>query len=213
MRIGPVFLSASVPDPRDTKYFETGNRIAIREAVVALVNVVLPRTWLVFGGDPAIASMVKWVADSMHAFDRVILFQSKYYRDRYIKDLSAFRFEEVEADPDGEEASLKKMRETMLSSERAFSAAFFVGGMEGVEKEYDMMKSMKPDAARFPVASTGAAAQFLWKQESELILRLPPDMVALRNVQLEELKTKTSYFTLFAKLLDPLVQMRSTRST
>ena len=51
MPIGPVFLSAGVPDPhRDEKYFKTGDTGAIRDAVIALLEVVLPGTKLVFGG-------------------------------------------------------------------------------------------------------------------------------------------------------------------
>jgi hypothetical protein len=60
----PVFLSASIPDPRrDAKYFQTGDTIAIRNAVIALVTVTLSRTKLVFGGHPAVTPLVKWVAD------------------------------------------------------------------------------------------------------------------------------------------------------
>lgn len=58
--LAPVFLSASIPDPaRDKRYFGTGDTIAIRDAVIALVSVVLPRTKLVFGGHPAITPLVK----------------------------------------------------------------------------------------------------------------------------------------------------------
>ena len=203
LRLDPVFLSASVPDPaRDKKYFETGDSIAIRDAVIALVTVVLPRTRLVFGGHPAIAPMVKWVADGVHAFERVRMFQSTYYRDRYIKDISFFRYKEIEAESGGEEPSLKKMREAMLSSEKSFSGAFFIGGMEGVEKEYDLIKNLKPDVPRFPVATTGAAARSLWMRERDLVPHMPPDLQVLRNLQLEELKTKISYLALFTKLLD-----------
>jgi len=204
LRIDPVFLSASVPDPtRDRRYFETGNSIAVRDAVIALVNVVLPKTRLVFGGHPAITPMVKWVADGMRAFDRVRMFQSKYFREHYLKDISVFRYEEVEAAPEGREASLLKMRGAMLSSEKSFSAAFFVGGMEGVEQEYEMLKALQPAVPRFPVATTGAAAQFLWSREDDLIAQMSSPLREVRRRQLDDLKTKTSYLALFTKLLEP----------
>src|ERR1700682_4589644 len=111
MPLGPVFLSASVPDPkRDQRYFKTGNTIAIRAAVVARVSTVLPKTTLVFGGHPAITPMVKWVADRSRLFDRVRLFQSRLFRDRYIGDIDAFKYIEVDAVGDSREESLLAMR-------------------------------------------------------------------------------------------------------
>jgi hypothetical protein len=51
--LGPAFLGASIPDPaRDSRYFGTGDTVAIRDAVIALVSVVLPRTKLVFWRSP-----------------------------------------------------------------------------------------------------------------------------------------------------------------
>ena len=51
-----VFLSASVPLPsRNPKYFDTADVIAIRDAVRALIMVVVEQQGqLVFGGHPAI---------------------------------------------------------------------------------------------------------------------------------------------------------------
>jgi hypothetical protein len=58
-----VFLSASVPDPkRDPKYYRTADVTAIRDAVRALVTIVLPKARLVWGGHPAITPPVRVIA-------------------------------------------------------------------------------------------------------------------------------------------------------
>jgi hypothetical protein len=200
MPLDPVFLSASVPDPnRNPKYFKTGNAPAIRDAVIALVTNVVPRTRLVFGGHPAITPMVKWIADQLNAFNQVRMFQSKFFRDSYLPDLQLFRYIETEVVTDefgknDREKSLLAMRQQMIGSE-TFSAAFFIGGMEGVEEEYELIKSMKPSVPRFPVYTTGGAARLLWTRESEAVPRN-------RQARLIALREKTSYTSLFTSLLE-----------
>jgi hypothetical protein len=199
MTIGPVFLSASVPDPlRDPKYFETGDTIAIRDAAIALLTVVLPRTKLVFGGHPAITPMVKWVADELGAFDRIRMFQSKFFRDKYLGDLARFRYEETEIVQNDRDKSLLAMRTQMIHSEN-FSAAFFIGGMDGVEKEYDLMAQLKPDVPRFPVFTTGGAAQLLWTRQWDAVPRIHAG-------ELGELRVKTNYVALFTSLLEGVAE-------
>ncbi len=45
-----IFLSASIPLPeRDLKYIETADIIAIRDAVIALTTVVLPKHRIIWG--------------------------------------------------------------------------------------------------------------------------------------------------------------------
>jgi hypothetical protein len=202
LSLNPVFLSASVPDPkRDKKYFESGNSVLIRDAVIALVTVVLPRGKLVFGGHPAIAPMVKWVADRLEAFERVRVFQSKYFQEFYLRDLESFRYEETEVQPGGREPSLEHMRREMLLSEKSFAAAFFIGGMEGVEQEFGLITEIRPEVPRFPVATTGAAAKILLGRELDAIYLLPRELQSLRRAQLNELETRTSYAALFSELL------------
>lgn len=54
------------------------------------------------------------------------------------------------------------MRLRMFNGNR-FKAGIFIGGMEGVEAEYEMFKSIHPTAEIFPVASTGAAAKAIYE--------------------------------------------------
>jgi hypothetical protein len=43
----------------------------------------------------------------------------------------------------------------------AFSAAVFIGGMEGVEREFNIFRTFHPHAPAFPIASTGSACEKL----------------------------------------------------
>ncbi|MDB5070364.1 MAG: hypothetical protein JWM87_1475 [Candidatus Eremiobacteraeota bacterium] len=200
MSVAPVFLSASVPDPkRDPQYFSTGNTVAIRDAVIALAQVVLPRTKLVFGGHPAITPMVKWVADQENLFGNVRLFQSKFFQKLYIADVKRFAYKEVDAvgGPDAtaaRDASLLAMRSAMLASEH-FSAAFFIGGMEGVEAEFELVRKLHYRVPCYPVATTGAAAAKLWK-------RMQADGTGAEGSHFRDLPTKTAYTALFTEILE-----------
>jgi hypothetical protein len=196
MQIAPVFLAASVPDPsRDPSYCATGESLAIRDAVIALVTVTLARTTLVFGGHPAITPMVKWVADQMGAFDRVHMFQSMFFRDKYLKDSEAFRYREIPAVPGDREASLRDMRLAMIGSQE-FGTAFFIGGMEGVEREYELLRDTKKGVRRYPVYTTGAAARIVWEREWEIA---GSDQ---RRAQLADLRRKRNYTGLFTGILE-----------
>lgn len=43
-----------------------------------------------------------------------------------------------------------------------YEAAVFIGGMDGVEEEYELFSEMHPEIPCFPIASTGAAARILY---------------------------------------------------
>lgn len=205
MPLDSVFLSASVPDPRrHEKYFTTGDTGAIRDAVIALLMVVLPRTRLVFGGHPAITPMVKWVADQLGAFERVRMFQSKYFQKEYLRDLALFGYVEVNEVPGNRDLSLTEMRLAMIRSE-PFSAAFFIGGMEGIEEEYGLIEKHQSAVPRFPVYTTGAAARILWTKEQRLTAE-NPNIREVHSLELDQLRTDTSYVSLFTNLLERVSQ-------
>ncbi|HNA57688.1 MAG TPA: hypothetical protein PLJ43_06185, partial [Chitinophagales bacterium] len=58
------------------------------------------------------------------------------------------------------EESLKHMREEMFKN--YFTAAVFIGGMDGVIDEYNMFSMAHPSALLLPLASTGGAAQKIY---------------------------------------------------
>jgi hypothetical protein len=112
-----IFLSASIPDPkRNPAYWETADLTGIRDSVRALATVVLPRATLVWGGHPAITPLMRYVAESIGAGvqERVILYQSEYFRDRFPAENKAF--ERVIVTPAGSdrETSLEIMRNAMI---------------------------------------------------------------------------------------------------
>jgi hypothetical protein len=88
----------------------------------------------------------------------VVLYQSKFFADRFPEENERFKnvifTEAVAGDRD---ASLLVMREQMLSRDDLV-AAVFIGGMDGVEIEYQMFKQHQPTATILPVPSPGGAA-------------------------------------------------------
>lgn len=160
-----IFLSASVPLPeRDKEYIESADIIAIRDAVVALATVVLPHHRIVWGGHPSITPLIYYVMSklNLNIQNHVTIYQSKIFQKLFPLDNN--RFENViltDILEDDREKSLLHMRQRMLS-EYNFSAAVFIGGMEGIVDEYKMFNEMHPNAYILPVASTGAATKILY---------------------------------------------------
>jgi SLOG cluster3 family len=182
--MNPVFLSASVPDPRrDPKFFRTADIVAIRDAVTALMEVALPGATVYFGGHPAITPMVRRVAERLKLLEKVALFQSREFEKSFPRDNRFFPNLRLADDLNG-------MRDAMLNTER-FSAAVFIGGMEGVENEWRRVEVLRLQRGipMFPLASTGGAALLLWEsQEYPQEFRTP-------------LRTDFNYVPLFRKLL------------
>ena len=159
-----IFLSASIPLPeRDAKYIDSADIIAIRDAVIALTSIVLPKYRLVWGGHPSITPLVYHVCQKMKIDiqEHVHLYQSKFFEKFYPEDNNKFKnvtLTDVRGDKD---ESLKFMREEMLGS-GDFYAGVFIGGMDGVEDEYKMFREAHPEALIIPLASTGAAAKIIF---------------------------------------------------
>jgi len=190
--LNSIFLSASIPlETRDKKYFDTADIIAIRESVKAIATVVLPKAKLVWGGHPAITPLIRHVMDVMgtNIKEHVILYQSDFFKhmlppdNKYFEDV---RFVKANNDLN---SSLEDMRLSMLSNN--FDAGIFIGGMEGVEIEFDLFRKMHPDALILPVASTGAAAQLIYEK-----MELKPDI---------RLTNDYAYMALFRYLLNEII--------
>ena len=150
-----IFLSASIPlQERDPEYIETADIIAIRDAVIALTTVVLPSHRLIWGGHPSITPLVYHVMEklNLNIQEHITLYQSMF-DNIVLTDI-------VEGD---RERSLLHMRNRMLG-ESEFVAGIFIGGMEGVEEEYDMFIKKHHNAIILPIASTGAAAKKIYDE-------------------------------------------------
>lgn len=159
-----IFLSASIPLPhRHPKYLETRDVAATRDSIRALVSVVVPGGQIVFGGHPAITPLIRLLVREMTPDVRrhAILYQSLFFKPQFPSEVSEFEQVRFTDAVDGDlDASLAKMRAAMISAYN-FDAAVFLGGMEGVEIEYDIFRRLHPDKPAYPVASTGAAARVL----------------------------------------------------
>ena len=186
-----VFLSASVPlKDRDPQYYETADIIAIRDSVIALASVILPKHRLIWGGHPSITPLIYYVMEKMNLNiqEHLTIYQSRFFEKFFPEDNN--RFENVIlTDNLGEkDSSILHMRQRMLS-ENGFVAATFIGGMEGIEDEFNMFKSIHKDSLLLPVASTGAASKIVY------------DYYLADQFKNERLVIDYGYMSLFQELL------------
>ncbi|MCY4216414.1 MAG: hypothetical protein OXC92_05465 [Flavobacteriaceae bacterium] len=186
-----IFLSASIPLPlRDSKYIETADIIAIRDAVIALTRVVLPHNRVIWGGHPSITPLIYYVMCklNLNIQEHVKLYQSLWFEDEFPEDNNMFENIVFTAKQNNISSSIGLMREKMFS-ENEFVAAVFIGGMDGIEDEYKMFRKYHPDALLLPIASTRAATKIVY------------DNLLPRNFKNQRLEKDYSYTSLFKQLL------------
>lgn len=186
-----IFLSASIPNPmRDAKYIETADVIAIRDSVLALTSVLLLNNYrLVWGGHPSITRLIAQVLQHYgeNANEHVTLYQSRFFEKLFPLENESVAHIVITDNLGDRDSSLKEMRDRMIA-DNEFDAAFFIGGMEGVEDEFKLFRFYHPNAKVFPIASTGAAAKCLY-EENEKICD-------------SRLKTELTYTSLIKELLN-----------
>lgn len=160
-----IFLSASIPEERNSEYFNSADVIAIRDSVIALVRVALPTYKLIWGGHPSITKLVAnvLVHSNINIQDSVTLYQSLYYKRFFPLENDSVANIILTPDMGDQESSDTELRERMIG-ENNYYAGIFVGGMEGVEKEFEMFVQKHPYAKVFPIASSGAAAKFIFNK-------------------------------------------------
>lgn len=155
-----VFLSASVPVPGRGDFFARTSPKLIQFAVRELVTAVLGRKLMVWGGHPAITPMVWAICENLGVryADAAVLYQSRLFGDLFPEENARFKnVRYVDAVNNDRAESLRAMREAMFR-ETAFGAAVFIGGMEGIFEEYEMLTALQPNARVLPVAAPGGAA-------------------------------------------------------
>lgn len=165
-----IFLSASIPfKERHEKYYSTADIIAIRDAVIALASVVLPKYRLIWGGHPSITPIIYYVLGKLEIDiqSHIKLYQSKHFEKIFPIENKEFETVEITEDLGDLKSSLILMRERMLE-ENPFEAGVFIGGMDGVEDEYNLFKELNPNAILLPIASTGAAAKIIYNNDKKL---------------------------------------------
>jgi len=162
-----VFLSASIPLPeRNEVFWKTADNLAIRDAVKAVVSeVIYHKGLLVFGGHPAITPLVSYMFKEMNLSPRehVRLYQSKFFVKDFPTDNYEFPEIVLTEDRGDREDSLLEMRRRMLT-DVDLSCAVFIGGMEGIFTEYELLSEYKSGVKKYPIASTGAAAQIAYNK-------------------------------------------------
>jgi hypothetical protein len=118
----------------------------------------------------------------------VLLYQSLYFKDEFPPENEMFQNVVLTDNLGDIPLSIHHLRHRMLS-ENAFSAAVFIGGMEGIVDEYKMFREFHPKALLLPIASTGAATKIVYEE-------LLPD--GFKN---ERLLKDYGFMSLFQKLL------------
>ena len=174
-----IFLSASIPMlGRDERYFKTADTIAIRDSVLALASVALPKYKLIWGGHPSITPLIASVLQhsGLDIHSSVILYQSTYFEQFFPLENESVAHIIKTNDMGDKDLSIEEMRKHMLG-DNEFYAGIFIGGMEGVEDEYTMFTQLHPEAKAFPLASTGGAAKIIYDKyfdgkEPELCINL-----------------------------------------
>ena len=164
-----VFLSTSIPSvERHKQFWQTSDKVAIREAIKSLTaEIIHSKGQLIIGGRPAITPLVSFMFRhmSLNPKEHVVLYQSKLFAKEFPDENVDFPSQVLtdvigDGGPENEqtrEQSLLHMR-TRMFEENEFSCAIFIGGMEGIFEEFELLRDMKPHIPRFPIASTGAAA-------------------------------------------------------
>ena len=173
-----IFLSVSLPSAdRHQKYYLNTNPLNITNAVVSFIESILKRNGrIIFGGHPTISPLVLTVAKKFIAIlnsekdpVRIYIYQSEMFKDKISKftnellDLRIGKIIWTEKLNDSREKSLNHMRVQMLK-EHNISAGIFIGGMEGIEEEFDLFKEIHPEIPMYLIGSSGGATKILFKK-------------------------------------------------
>lgn len=190
-KVKNIFLSAGVPTlDRPAKYYNTADVIAIRDSVIALASTVLAAKGyhLIWGGQPAITPLIALVLEryKLKMTNRVTLYQSYEFEKEFPKENANVGNIVFTEKKESLEASLLLMRQKMIG-DHDYVAAVFIGGMEGIEKEYRLFREYHPEVPCLPIASTGAATKILYDEH-------PGEFD-------ERLLSELSYTSLFKELL------------
>lgn len=165
-----IFLSASIPLPtRNRAYYDSVDLLALREAIKALADHVLPTGRITFGGHPAITPLIAAFARQAGLDrDKLTLFQSQRF-DGFQDDappIENSEFGDVREIPGGHGSradDLTALRHAMISS-KPFDGAVFIGGMEGCLQEYEIFRELHAHVPVLPLATTGAAARKIFNR-------------------------------------------------
>ena len=159
-----VFLSTSFPSGKRSENFKPYDPSGIADAVSALARSVFDSNGrLLFAGHPTITPLILMIAREKQMRNSVDIYQSRWFEDSVPPEV-----DEIDKQQLGRivwtdrkntlKSSLKLMRSDMIQSSNKLVAAFFVGGMEGIEAEYELVQSLSPNTLCIPVTGPGGGA-------------------------------------------------------
>lgn len=198
-----IFLSASCPHgARQNQY--SNDPLAIQRAILALVSIFLPHSTIVFGGHPAINPFVLEIAEQYNLLNNIEIFQSSFFHNQCPKEIIDLeergrvtwtKAQPCDSESKNRELSLTKMRDTMLNS-RAFNAAFFIGGMDGVIEEFKIFKEIyTTHTPAFVIPSTKGAAKII-AEDKQYNYMWPKDYADTKDIA-----NTHNYVRLFSEIL------------
>lgn len=158
-----VFLSASVPKVGRGNFYENADPFLIQVAVRELATTLVRHCTLVWGGHPSITPMIWAVCEDLGVryAERVRLYQSLLFQADFPEENAQFgNVVHVEPVDQDLSASLAQMRRRMLT-DGPVDAAVFIGGMEGIFVEHELVREYQPQARRIILTAPGGAAQQL----------------------------------------------------
>ncbi|GIG22713.1 hypothetical protein Cch01nite_34370 [Cellulomonas chitinilytica] len=159
-----VLLSAGIPsaDARGdaVRPFYPGDILAATSSTVEAV--LRSGADLVFGGHPTISPVVLQLAALLDAGEQVHVWQSEVFASSITDEVRRLVTEHrahlhMVAGEDGRDASLGSMRAAMIGA-HDLAAAFFVGGMDGIAVELELLAGRTPRVPFFAFVTPGGMA-------------------------------------------------------
>jgi SLOG cluster3 family len=178
LRGARVFLSASFPSGERGERFRPYDPEAIADAVTAVAQAVLVTGGrIVFGAHPTISPLILLIAGELGRRHVVDVYQSSYFEGQVpqetldLVDRGYGVLHWIDSDSSDREVSLQLMREEMLRAE-PLAAAVFIGGMEGIFAEDQLLIRLRPETPRLPLRAPGGAARKLAPSRDPVAERL-----------------------------------------
>ena len=159
-----IFLSASFPSGKRGQSFEPYDPSAIADAVSAFTRAILEANGrLSFGGHPTITPLVFMIARELSVQESLFVYQSDWFFDQVVPEIDQIGNENLGTIVWTPRAgtlpeSLRIMRHEMIDASREYVAALFIGGMEGIRDEYDLVRKRSRRTPCIPVTGPGGAA-------------------------------------------------------
>ncbi|MBF0135570.1 MAG: hypothetical protein HQL65_04965 [Magnetococcales bacterium] len=162
-----IFLSASIPDPQRKPEYADCDPMAFRDAIIALATETARRHIpLVFGGHPSITALLARWAERKGQVNHVELYQSRYFEKEFPPEVRTFpRLHLVDRVAGDLQANLTHFRQVMLQ-ENPIALGVFMGGMDGLQEELDLLRQHYPEAVTMPLMHLGGQTRDIFSLDT-----------------------------------------------